>query len=987
MVFFKNVGCFRGNSGSIHFTIAMKKILLPILLSIQQFDVYAQADSVRVIVYVADAFTGAVIEDGEADLLHSDSSFICSADWRYNTDNGKRTASLVLCRVPAAGSYILRLTHPNYFTLYYPVDIKAVKTGGFIRISEAIKMRKRPKTTNLNEVVIRATKIKMVMKDDTIVYDADAFQLSQGSMLDALIEQLPGAELKENGVITVNGKTISSLLVNGKDFFKGDPRIALENLPAYMVNKVKVYEQQTDFEKMTGFQESIRPLVMDVSLKRQYSIGWIANAEVAYGTKDKYLGRMFAMRFTDCSRFALFGNLNNTNDTRRPGQKGDWTPSYLPDGIRTSQSGGAEYLYENRLKTIEWTSNINVSHSSNHILTRSSGERYIPLDMAYTQSCSNEMFRVTSVSSKHNYKINKKARHAGSVLFNYDKNSYSSVSLAGEFVENPYSYVTNGVLDSLFLPDAGKLRQLARYRNSQEAYHRGENWSITATPYSLWYLPFASWGLRDMLTFDFAGSYDKHSSESFNKYRLEYFGDDALPVDYRNRYVAKPSQHYNYNTRITYFKPFGAFWPRLTYRYSHDYTSGRNDLYRLDRIDGWEEGTDHELGTLPSSSSEMQHALDIQNSEHSERWHRRHSVDLRMEYRIRKKHQTTIVANLPVRFELDRLLYDRNGVHYDLHRSKTMFTPGGYVQQVVFHSEKLKTLLNLNYSMSCEQPDLVNTIEMINNSNPLYVYEGNAGLRPTTSHKVSLEMHTSREFYKLYHFNVSYTNTSNAIAIDRTYNPTTGGYFVKPVNVDGNWRVDASLSLDRQFGGQRQFSWGNNTSFSYDHNVDMANVDGVTTNSLSIVRNMYIREQMTLNYSRNGWNIGAKVRGCYNRITGNRTDFTNINAWDYNYGISARIPLPWGVGLSTDFTVFSRRGYGNPSLNTDDLVWNMRLERSVLHGNLTFAIDGFDLLRELSKVTSIVNAQGRTESYTNVLPSYFMAHVIFRFNKQPKNKQ
>lgn len=192
----------------------------------------------------------------------------------------------------------------------------------------------------------------MVMKGDTIVYNADAFQLSEGSMLDALIEQLPGAELKDNGQITVNGRLVSSLLVNGKDFYRGDPKIALENLPSYMVDKVKVYEEETDFEKMTGLEETIRPLVMDVNLKRQYSIGWIANAEAAYGTEQTYLGRIFALRFTDCSRLAFFANINNTNDTRRPGQRGDWTPSYLPDGRQTSKTAGAEYYYENRQKLL-----------------------------------------------------------------------------------------------------------------------------------------------------------------------------------------------------------------------------------------------------------------------------------------------------------------------------------------------------------------------------------------------------------------------------------------------------------------------------------------------------------------------------------------------------------------------------------------------------------------------------------------------------------
>ena len=87
-----------------------------------------------------------------------------------------------------------------------------------------------------------------------------------------------------------------------------------------------MYEQQTDFEKLTGVKEWERPLVMDVNLKKEYSIGWIANAEAAYGTENKYLGRVFALRFTDCSRLAFFGNINNTNDTRRAGSKGDWTP-------------------------------------------------------------------------------------------------------------------------------------------------------------------------------------------------------------------------------------------------------------------------------------------------------------------------------------------------------------------------------------------------------------------------------------------------------------------------------------------------------------------------------------------------------------------------------------------------------------------------------------------------------------------------------------
>ncbi len=965
----------------------MKKIIIILIICTSAFAAHAQKDSIRVSAKVGDAFTGSIIEDGEVEVLMPDSSLVSRGRWVYNVDNGVRTASSISCRVPKAGKYIFKLTHPNYFTLCHTVDVKRPRRGGtFVSLNEKIWMRKRPKVTQLNEVTVRATKIKMVMRGDTIVYDADAFQLSQGSMLDALIEQLPGAELKTNGMITVNGKPVSSLLVNGKDFFRGDPRIALENLPAYMVDKVKVYEKQTDFERITGQDELMRPIVMDVNLKKQYSVGWIANAEVAYGTKNTYLGRLFAMRFTDCSRLALFGNFNNTNDTRRPGQRGDWTPSYLPDGIRTSQNAGGEFFYENRHKTFEWTSNLDFSHADHHILTQTSEERFLPTDRSYSQSRGDELYRTTSLKTTHRFKSKKKATHSGNIAFNYDNNTYFLEHLSGEFDDNPYSHISNGVLDSLFLPDAGTLRELARYRRRQEEYRRGENWSI-AVPYNLMWTPFESSGIMDMINLDLSGTYDRHTSHSFDNYFLEYLGADAPPDDYRNRYTAKPSQHYNYNARLAYHMFLKSLWPTLSYRYSQDYTSGRKDLYRLDRIEGWGKDTEHELGTLPSSSSEMQHALDMQNSEHSEQWKGKHQIELKLEYRIRKKHQTTFVLALPVHFEQDRLLYDRSGRHYDLHRTKALFVPSGSIQQVFMQPNNYMTSMRLNYSLSRHQPDLVRTIELIDDSNPLYVYKGNAQLSATTVNLLTLNVDVYRKYRQLYNFDFSYRHTGNALATERTFNPITGGYTVRPVNVDGNWRINGSLSLNRQFGKQREFAWSTNTSWSYDHNVDMANVEGATVNGLSTIKNLYLREQLTLDYSRNGWNIGTKVRVSYNRLTGNRSDFTNINAWDYNYGINARVPLPWGIGLTTDFTVFSRRGYESPLLNTDNLVWNIRLERSILNGNLTFAVDGFDLLHDLAKVTSIMNAQGRTESYSNVLPSYFMGHVMYRFNKQPKNKR
>ena len=154
-----------------------------------------------------------------------------------------------------------------------------------VEIEGTVSLKRKAKV--LSEATVTASKVMLVNKGDTIVYNADYFQLAEGSMLDELVSRLPGVKLESGGRITVNGNFVSSLLINGKDFFKGDVSVAMENLPAYMVNKVKVYQKTPDNAYIT--RDSCKaqvsdPWVIDVNLKRDYAQGWTANAEAGYGT-------------------------------------------------------------------------------------------------------------------------------------------------------------------------------------------------------------------------------------------------------------------------------------------------------------------------------------------------------------------------------------------------------------------------------------------------------------------------------------------------------------------------------------------------------------------------------------------------------------------------------------------------------------------------------------------------------------------------------
>ncbi len=155
-----------------------------------------------------------------------------------------------------------------------------------------------------------------------------------------------------------------------------------------------------------------------------------------------------------------------------------------------------------------------------------------------------------------------------------------------------------------------------------------------------------------------------------------------------------------------------------------------------------------------------------------------------------------MVVNPAVRIELDHLLYDRNANHYYLHRKKAFFTPNAYIAQDIVRGN-YRTTGRLNYNLSHQQPDLVNTIELVNDANPLYVQKGNAALRPATTHSLSFDLNTTRSNAQLYNFSLSYQRTRNAQATERNYNTQTGGYTVRPVNVNGNWRSDGSLVLNR----------------------------------------------------------------------------------------------------------------------------------------------------------------------------------------------
>lgn len=238
---------------------------------------------------------------------------------------------------PAPGKYTVRLSYLGYETVTKNIEIKAgtdtLKVGDLLMQAD---------NHTLGTATVSVTASKVEQKDDTTMFNAKAYRVPEGSTLEALVKQLPGVEVGDDGSIKWNGKTVKEFLINGKDFFKGDTETAMKNLPTDLVSKIKAYDKQSDYTEQTGIDDGEETTVLDISTKKELNESWVTNLDVAYGNHDRYSGRLFATRFTDRSRVSVFGSMNNTNNQGFGSYRGFGGSS----GLTATKSAGLDFSWE-----------------------------------------------------------------------------------------------------------------------------------------------------------------------------------------------------------------------------------------------------------------------------------------------------------------------------------------------------------------------------------------------------------------------------------------------------------------------------------------------------------------------------------------------------------------------------------------------------------------------------------------------------------------
>lgn len=911
------------------------------------------AQTVTISGNVKDEFLGTALGNVTLSLHECDSTMIqdslhCTS---YNDRNGKLMAYLYRATFTPQKNktYIIHASKVGYGDKWLPFTV--TDTSKELNLP-VIKMRREMGKT-LKEVIVKATKVKMYYKRDTLVYNADAFKLPDGSTLDALIHQLPGVKMNESGEIFVNGRKVDELMLGSRSFFKGNRKVLLENLPYYTVKDIKVYDRQSDKSKALGYDVDPKSFVMDVNLKQEYQRGYIANVEGAMGTKDRWLGRAFILGFTDQYRFTLLGNVNNVNETRHIGESGSWTPATMPKNMITTRSVAGEMDYQSKEHNIK--NNLTASYTST-------------TDICESRSHYEQFLQGLTATS-----LTESFSHASNRQWNV-RNAFMLTKPLFLDVVSDFSYSKNhSAFSSMFNQWNDTLTAAQRNRG----FNEGKTWSGSLEAQGA----FNVGKNQKHIDFYVKAEHNENELKSAMRYCTQQYVNTQQSIlhnmnDISNRTTLGYASG-GFNTKL--FKNVDmqlgeSFY--LMHTEAHDYLFHPDTLLLTSQIDALTAITDAN-NSYDSRTNAVENTVSLSLSKKG-----MYKLNPNSPFSIDYQ-RWNVGISIPIRHEsLDYL----RGRLDTLARQNTMFVNTSASFRHASEGGKQDFRIHASHKRSAAH--LSDRITYRDDSQPLVVKLGNPDLKSFVTTNFGIDYsNKAGQNQQQWHVGTSADIYHRQTAQSASYDPASGIYTYQPMNVKGAYRLNAKFDISRTIDKNRYWSWQTNANASYHHSVDHAMLTGMTASEENVVNTLTLHDGGYIQYNKGTLNVRATGDICWRHSEGKMHDFKILNATDFQYGLSARYTIPMlKTTVSADGNMYLRRGYSSADLNTNDFVLNASISQPLFKGKLIARIEAFDLLHQLSSTQYEVNAQGRTETWYRSLPHYIMAHLVYHFNKNPKRK-
>ena len=920
----------------------MKKLLIwTVLLLTATLSTYAQNKIVTVSGRVIEAGTKEPVELAAVQLL----SLPDSAQVAGMTTSTQGYFSLSKQK---PGKYLLKVSFIGYVTKIIPVqltaNVPAKKMGNIELATDAVM---------LQEAVVVAEAPQVTVVEDTLMYNSSAYRTPEGAMLEELVKKLPGAEIDDDGNVKINGKDLKKIMVDGKEFFGGDVKTGLKNLPVDMVDKLKTYDKKSDLARVTGIDDGEEETVLDLTVKKGMNQGWFGNADLGAGTKDRYTGRMMLNRFVDKTQFSIIGSANNVNDQGFSGGGGGprWRSN---NGLNATKMLGANFATQTN--KLELGGSVRYNFQDADISSINSSERFLQNGNSYSNSNNKNRNKGTNLNA--DFRMEWKPDTLTNIIFrpnfSYGRTNNASRSESGTFNEDPFNLIVNpnDYLNFDNLSD-DPLKDIRVNATNSASLSKGKSLSGNATLQVNRKLNNRGRNLTFRGVFGYGDNDNDQYTQSETRYYqlLNHLGGDSIL--YRNQYITTPTRNYNYTAQVTYSEPIAkATFLQFSYQFQYKYSKSDKTTFDLLDYPDWAIG-----GALPSGYES--HAVDSLSKNAEYRYYNHDaSVGLRF---IRPKYQLNV--GMSFQPQNSTLSYKKGDYMIDTTRTVFNFAPN---MDLRFRFSKVSQL-RFTYRGRSNQPTMENLLPITDNSNPLNIRMGNPGLKPSFAH-------TMRLFYNTYnaekqrgimtHF--SFTATQNSISNSTRYNEETGGLITRPENINGNWNAFGMFGFNTAL-KNKKYTINTFTNVNYQNNVAFLYNQDTKNNDRNTSTGLTLGERVTGSY-RNDW-FEFSLNGSIN-YTAERNKLrpeNNQEPYTYSYGASTNITMPWKMTLATNIANQSRRGYRDSSMNRDELIWNAQLAQSLLKGAATVSFEVYDILRQQSNISRSLSADMRSVSEYTVL--------------------
>lgn len=906
-----------------------------------------------------------------------------------------------------SGNYLLRISYIGFQSHFRNITLsKKTKDVdlGTITLQEDTKV--------LKEAEVTAKLAQVEMKADTFIYNAEAYRMPEGSMLEELVRKLPGAEVDDEGNIKINGKSVSKIMVDGKEYFQNDTKMAMKNLPSKLIKKLKAYDKKSDYSRITGIDDGEEETVLDLSVKKGMKDGWVGNIDGAYGTEDRLSGKINVNRFMDHSYFSVIGSRNNVNDFG-----GRWGGG--SNGITTSTMGGITFAWENGKP--DYTAGLlkvggNVRHNSSdsESTSRTNSEMFLPSGASQFSNSKN-IGTNWNQSINANFQLEWFPDSMTNILlrpnFSHSNGDNSSHSHSVTWSKSPFEAgLTDPVEEYRTMDDPAGIRVNGNERLSK-GYSHSNNVNAELQVNRRLVVPGRN------LTLNLNGSYSESGNESYSRSIVRYYQRGGeINADYQN--TESPSKNYSYFGRLSYTEPIlkGTVL-QLSYQAQYRFQDsdremmvykelekalkekGLSDVSAVDLYNGTYGGLNFADYGIDLSQLER----DAQNSQYATYKEFNQSVNLMLRHTSKFENGQELRFNLGVNWQPQRteMDYQKGIVDTSVVRKIQNWAPRLNMRWKISNTSQLR----VRYFGGMSQPSMTQLIEVVDNSNPLYISTGNAGLKSSWNDRFNLD-YNDYITEKQMGWNIGAWGNINRRSISNAtiYDTASGISYSRPMNIDGEWNAGTWMGFNTALGEKKHFNLNLNLNLNHANSVGYisseldeaartfvagrtdinALFDHMSANGLlkkATTRSTSIGDNLRVNYRNDLIEVGVNGGMNFQHARNDMQSTGNRDTWFYNYGGNFVINTPWDMQLSSDISHQCRRGYDDASMNTSELIWNAQISQNFLkQKNMTVSVQWYDILRQRSSISRNYSATSRSDTWTNAIHSYVMVHLIYRFN-------